>query len=217
MFRKSTGNMYEFVDYTLNIIKGKCPHNCEYCYMKKFPQGKLRFDESVMKTNLGNNNFIFVGSSCDMFANDIPEQWIIKVLNFCSKFDNKYLFQTKNLERLFELKNYLPSKVVIGTTIETNKTYSQMGNTVSPIDRSIWLRNFYNYETMITIEPIMDFDLEEFIKLIKISNPKWINIGADSKQHNLPEPQKEKILLLIEELNKITEIKKKSNLYRLIK
>lgn len=217
MLRKSTGNMYEFVDYTLNIIKGKCPHNCEYCYMKKFSQGKLRFDESVMKTNLGNKNFIFVGSSCDMFAKDTPEQWIIKILDLCNKFDNKYLFQTKNLERLFKLKNYLPPKVVIGTTIETNRVYPQMGDTVPPIDRSMWLRDFYNYETMITIEPIMDFDLEEFIKLIKISNPKWINIGADSKQHNLPEPQKEKILLLIEELNKITEIKKKSNLYRLIK
>lgn len=216
MMRKSTGNMYDFVDYTWNVIKGKCLHDCDYCFMKRFPQGELRFVEKEMKTNLGNGNFIFVGSSCDMFAKDVSEQWIIKVLNYCSEFDNKYLFQSKNPERIFLLREHLPSNVVIGTTIETNRIYPQMGKTPSPIDRADYLNILQNYETMLTLEPIMDFDLKKLIELVKIANPFWVNIGADSKKHNLPEPSKEKLLLFIEELSKITEIKKKSNLERIL-
>jgi hypothetical protein len=34
---------------------------------------------------------------------------------------------------------------------------------------------------MITIEPIIDFDLEEFTELIKLASPLFIAIGADSK------------------------------------
>ena len=34
----SNGNMYKFVNYTWNPIKGKCLHDCSYCYMKTMPQ-----------------------------------------------------------------------------------------------------------------------------------------------------------------------------------
>lgn len=34
----------------------------------------------------------------------------------------------------------------------------------------------------------MDFDLKEFVTLLKISNPVQINIGADSGSNNIPEP-----------------------------
>jgi len=74
---KSKGNMYEFVTHTWNAIKGECPHDCSYCYMKRW--GKLnpiRLDTREFKTDLGEGNFIFVGSSCDMFADSIPYEWI---------------------------------------------------------------------------------------------------------------------------------------------
>ena len=32
------GDMYKFIDYTWNPIKGKCLHDCSYCYMKTIPQ-----------------------------------------------------------------------------------------------------------------------------------------------------------------------------------
>lgn len=219
MMTKSKGNMYSFVDYTWNVIRGRCPHNCQYCFMKRFPQGELRFAEKEMKTNLGNSNFIFVGSSCDMFAKEVPEEWILKVLEHCSKFDNKYLFQSKNPYRFIELCGYLPEKIVLGTTIESDIIHLCMGNTPSPFERALMMRCLKEkgYETMITIEPILRFNHDTFVKQIKMANPSWINIGADSKNHNLPEPSKEKVLLLIENLSKITEIKKKSNLERLLK
>ncbi len=71
--------------------------------------------------------------------------------------------------------------------------------------------------TYVTIEPIMDFDLEEMVELIKKCNPQQVNIGADSGNNHLPEPPKEKIFKLIEALSSFTTVKQKDNLKRLLK
>ncbi len=71
--RKQTGNMYSFVTHTWNPIKGRCPHECEYCYMRRFPQGPLHLDEKELWTDLGSGNFIFVGSGTDMWAEEVRE------------------------------------------------------------------------------------------------------------------------------------------------
>ena len=75
---RSQGNMYKFITHTWNPVKGACSHNCSYCYMKRMSiQNPVRFDEKELKT-LINGNFVFIGSSCDLFANDIPGEWIDK-------------------------------------------------------------------------------------------------------------------------------------------
>ena len=95
---KSKGNMYPWVTHTWNVIKGKCPHDCSYCYMKRYPQPKLHFDEKELKTDLGSGNFIFVGSSCDMWADEIIEEWIELVLEHCRLSpQNIYLLQTSRI------------------------------------------------------------------------------------------------------------------------
>ena len=215
---KSKGNMYDFITHTFNTIKGECSHDCSYCYMKRW--GKLnpvRFDEKELKTDLGKDNFIFVGSSCDMFAKDIPDKWIINTLRYCNDFDNKYFIQSKNSYKMFCLRDYLPDKTSVCTTIETNRYYEHiMFNCPKPLDRSIDIADFWQ-DVFITVEPIIDFDLKRFIQILKFPEPKQINIGADSGNNNLPEPPKEKILELISELEKFTIVKKKKNLNRLLK
>ena len=214
---KSKGNMYEFVTHTWNTIKGECPHDCSYCYMKRW--GKLnpvRFDEKELKTNLGSGNFIFVGSSNDMFADDIPFEWIEKTLKYCSEFDNKYLFQTKNPKRLLNFK--LPNSVIC-TTIESDMFYSEiMANSPKPYERAKYMEMLSDcgFETFVTIEPIMDFNYNLMIDLIKQCNPKQVNIGADTGKNGLPEPSKEKLANLIEGIQKFTIIHNKSNLKRLL-
>ena len=180
--------------------------------MKVFPQGELRFDEKELKTDLGEGNFIFVGSSCDMFADDIKGQWIMKVLDYCRKFDNNYLFQSKKPINMKRYMSIFPNKTIWGTTIESNRDYKLSKATIS--DR--FFISFFP-RRMITIEPIMDFDLDMFVALIKGVNPEFVNIGADSKGHNLPEPSWEKIQSLIKELEKFTKVNLKENLKRLMK
>jgi len=41
---KQKGNMYEFVTHMWGPIKGKCKHNCSYCYMKKYPLADAHID-----------------------------------------------------------------------------------------------------------------------------------------------------------------------------
>ena len=63
---KSTGNMYAFVSHTYNPMKGECEHSCAYCFMRrKLLLPPLRLELKELKVNLGEGNFIFVGSSTD--------------------------------------------------------------------------------------------------------------------------------------------------------
>lgn len=215
----SKGNMYDFVTHTWNAVKGICYHDCSYCYMKRWKNQKpVRLDEKEFKTDLGKGNFIFVGSSCDMFAQDIPEWWIVEVLTYCDKFDNKYLFQTKNPTRLLRFTEILPEHSVVCTTIESDMWHDDiMKNSPLPEERAAAMDLLSDtLETYVTIEPILDFDLPNLVQLIRECKPKQVNIGADSGNNNLPEPSKEKVLQLIEELKKFTTISKKKNLGRLI-
>jgi len=217
MLNKQKGNMYGFVTHTWNVIKGKCPHDCVYCYMKIFPLGELHFDEKELKTDLGKNNIIFVGSSCDMFAGAIQREWIIKVLDYCKRFpENTYLFQSKNPKRFIELREELISmNCILGTTIETNREgFSYNAPTI--IERIKSMEELKGFRKMITIEPILDFDVSHLIDLVRGVTPEFVNIGADSKNHNLPEPSAFKIETLIKELKKFTKSISKENLSRIL-
>ena len=128
--------MYEFVTHTWNTIKGACPHDCSYCYMKRWgKQNPDRFDEKELKTDLGNGNFIFVGSSCDMFADDIPETWILRTLEHCFKYNNRYLFQTKNpknAETLITLFGKYPKKPPFKSLFFQKRTKNQQRSFLFP-------------------------------------------------------------------------------------
>lgn len=216
---KSTGEMYTWVTHTWNTIKGECQHGCTYCYMKQWgTQKPVRFDTKELKTSLGKGNTIFVGSSCDVFAQDIPDGWITRTLEHCRNFDNTYLFQTKNPRRILEYEDQLPEKSRICTTIETNRWYPEiMGSCPRPEERSGWLARIGSrFPVYITAEPIMDFDIDSFLFMLQFPKPQQINLGADSKNNHLPEPSREKLQELIAEIKKITTIDEKRNLKRLL-
>jgi hypothetical protein len=223
---KTSGNMYDFITHTWNPIKGQCSHGCSYCYMvklrKRFNQKEkaAHLDEKELKTNLGEGNYIFAGSSCDIFTRSIRAEWILKVLDHAKLFENKYLFQTKNpYKAVIVIGNFnFPMKSVLSTTLETNRDYQDFYDYVEcPLpwkrakDLSIW-----HGEKMITIEPIMDFDTVPFLEMIKKCEPSQVNIGAGTGNNHLPEPPEEKVIDLISELMKFTQVVCKPNLKRII-
>ena len=214
--------MYDWITHTWNPIKGECPHGCTYCYMKRWGKQKpLRLDESEFKTDLGSGNTIFVGSSCDMFAEDVPPEWAFRVLDYCEKYpENTYLFQTKNTRAYHQYAVAIASidRFVLCTTIETNRWYGDiMGSCSLPRIRAYDFSLIPHRDKYVTIEPIMDFDLDEMVAIIKQCEPIQVNIGADSGHNNLPEPSYEKVMQLVAELEKFTVIAKKKNLNRLLK
>jgi protein gp37 len=221
--------MYSWVDFTWNAIKGRCPFQCQYCFYQANPRfkaqiGLLRLDEKTLKDNLGENRVIFVGSSVDMWADEVPSEWIMKALCACNLFPkNVYLFQTKNPYRFYKFRKTgfeLPVNAIYGTTIET--TDIQLSETISKAP-NVWDRYSEltamprDYRKMVSLEPLLEFDLKTMIKWIREISPEFVSIGADSRNHNLPEPPAEKIKELIQELEKFTEVKIKKNLDRLLK
>ena len=220
--KKSAGNMYDFVSHTWSPLRGKCKHDCSYCYMKRWGDlPPMHLDEKDLMVNLGEDRFIFVGHTVDLFADDVPEEWIEKILWRCREYPtNKYLFQSKNPARFTEFLDKFPPSVVFGTTIETNRTdyveskaptYTERAEALGEIGELM-----EDSETIVTIEPIYDFDLEPLVDIIVTAKPTWINIGADSKGHGLPEPSKEQIIELIKALDERIEVRKKDNLKRIL-
>lgn len=217
VLNKQRGNMYGFVTDTWNPIRGRCEHNCKYCFMIPMNPGKLRLDSKTLKDNLGDDRYIFVGSSTDMFAEEVPTEWIKEVLIKCNEYTNKYLFQTKNPKRFYEFMSLFPKDSILTTTIESDINH-MISLAPSIKERVEAMSNISQFDKMLTIEPILDFNPSELIKIIKEINPKFVNIGADSKEHYMKEPSKDKLMKLINHLNILDNIKVtlKDNLRRLL-
>jgi hypothetical protein len=214
MLNKSTGNMYGWCNFTWNAIQGECLHDCSYCYVKKFPVGKLRLNERNLQDDLGTNNTIFVGSGCDMWAKNVPSEWIVKVLEHCNMFHNQYVFQTKNPARFKDFLYLMPKHSLFGVTIESNRNY---GISQAPFawDRYDHFLKLDMPNKFLSIEPILDFDLCVMSYWIACLKPKFVSIGADSKGHGLKEPDWGRLSILIDEVRKVTEVRLKDNLARL--
>lgn len=214
-------NMYTWIDSTVNFISGRCPHRCKYCYVQKsrFPSvlkkysGKLKLDEASLKKSLGKGKTIFIQDCGDLFAEEVPDEWIIKILEHCKKFDNKYLFQSKNPKRFLQFTDLFPKKTILGTTIESDKDY---GISKAPciLERVEAMEQITLFPKTVTIEPILQFDIHKLVSHIIRINPEWVNIGADSKNNHLPEPSRDEINNLINELT-FTKVVIKDNLRRI--
>ena len=62
---------------------------------------------------------------------------------------------------------------------------------------------------MITIEPIMKFDLEILVEWVQLLKPIWVWVGYDTKNTGLPEPTLKETYELIDKLKHITIVKTK--------
>jgi hypothetical protein len=181
----------------------------------KRKQNPLHLDKVELKTDMGVGTFIFVCSACDLFHPNIPDEWIVKITGkTIDWWGNTYLWHTKNPGRASDF--FFPPKSILCAIIETNRRYSCMGTSPDPSKRinglSLWKK-----KRMITIEPILDFDLAEFTEMIRSCEPDQVNIGADTGNNHLPEPSPEKIEAIIDALRSFTTVHLKKNLKRLYK
>lgn len=234
------GEMYPWADYTWNPLGGKCPHDCSYCYMKEPPacwtekyEGSQELWKREMTTKLSDLQvnrreslffvsedipLIFVCSGNDLGAASNGAKG--KILEKCNEEpSNFYLIQSKNPIGLKPVEEKFPQNTIIGTTLETNRDElcKKISNAPVPSERASSINKFDRFYKMVSIEPIMDFDVAPFTDLIEQVCPDFVSIGADSKGHKLPEPDDGKILDLVENVKNFTTVKKKSNLNRLLK
>ena len=220
--------MYPWVTHMHSVLGGECQHKCSYCYVKKLGRkrdprfsGNIRLLKEEMNVNYGTGKTIFIEHLNDLFSYSVPDQIIFQILEHCRRYpNNKYIFQTKNPERYSKIPlSLFPPKYILGMTIETNREIPGISFAPKPFFRfSAATCLDLAIPFFITIEPIMDFDLNEFSTWIYTLKPDFVNIGADSKGHNLPEPTAEKVESFIKVLedNEI-EIREKHNLERIMK
>jgi len=223
--QKSKGQMYPWVTHTHCHLGGECPHKCVYCYVDHFPfgrprkyQGELRLIEKEFSVNYGSGKTIFIENCNDLFAFAVYPNIINGVLEHCCMWpENEYVFQTKNPDRYHGTYQPFPPKSIRGCTIETNRDYHNISRAPGQMERYYAMRKMSGRK-FITIEPIIDFDVDVLSAWMDIIRPEFVNIGADSKGHNLPEPTPDKIRGLISKLNEYgIEIREKHNLERILK
>lgn len=218
-------NMYNWIDKTYNPLAGECSHKCSYCWvnnlkkrspeiMKKY-SGEPRLDKNTLKKKVPRGTH-FLCSCNDLFA-DVQDNIIMEILRWANNQDCQWVIQTKDPYRMLNYIPWLPKNCIVGTTIETNRDVTHISKGIHPETRAKCI-SMVDRERFLTIEPIMSFDLELFLELIKLAKPNWVNVGCDSKNNHLPEPSAAEVQLLIEGIKKLgIEIRKKANLERLDK
>jgi len=219
--KKSVGNMYSWVTHTHSHLGGQCPHKCVYCYVKSFPfkpakyQGELRLIEKELLVNYGEGKTIFIENCNDLFAPAVPLFFIKKIFEHCCQYPrNTYVFQTKNPARYLTMDTLFPKDSIFGCTIETNRPMA-VSKAPTPLSRMHAMEELKTRK-FITIEPVLDFDVDILAAWVDRIRPEFLNLGADSKGHGLPEPTIEKIVAFTEKLKKYgIELREKHNLQRL--
>jgi len=177
-------------------------HNCTLCY-SYIPHWHM---ERIDK--IPNAKIVFVCGNGDIaFCHKKGLRLIInKIRENSEKHPGKtFYLQTKNPACLKPFCHDFPHSIVLVTTLETNRDegYEQISKAPKPSTRYIDFHYIKYPRKVVSIEPIMDFDLKEFADWIIRINPEYVWMGFNSrpKQVQLPEPGPVKTRQMIEVLS----------------
>ena len=111
-----------------------------------------------------------------------------------------------------EFEDKIPNNCICGATVETNRDqgYRKISHAPLPTDRLAAMHLLKDdIRKMISIEPIMDFDLDSFVNEIETIRPSFVYVGYDNYLYGLPEPFLSKTKELIKQLEKFTAVRVK--------
>lgn len=225
MTAQKSNRMYPFSREQKNL-QVNCEFGCIYCAFQKLTH---RFNKCLDRKSyiphyhlerLKMNPKKTVGKELISLCPNgdvsfVSAEFIQILIKYCEQCHNRmFLIQSKNLARLLCFE--FPYNVILGTNIETNYKAKGRDNVLyssilkAPLleERCRAIRQVQKNNVHITIEPIMDFYLDELVSWMKnIPRLKLINIGYDSHPNHLPEPSFVKTLALIERLKGFKEVR----------
>jgi DNA repair photolyase len=197
---------------TWNPLGGKCVHACRYCYVEKlkamFPGVKAKYSGPV-RTNakwlaeikqFTDQDFVFVCDCNDLFGHWVPTEIIQQIFIAIATSPAKFLFVTKNPQRyrqLISIGVHIPLNCTLGCTVESNIDYLLSGQPETARLEVMAELTAMGYPVMLSIEPIMDFDLERFCLWIAKVKPEFVAVGYDNYHNGLIEPTFSKTIHLI--------------------
>ncbi|HBC89258.1 MAG TPA: hypothetical protein DCZ94_20145 [Lentisphaeria bacterium] len=203
-------NMYADAK-TWNPFKG-CKFDCTYCIPSFQLQAKRQMHtcsncysytphfHPERLSKIPSAKTVFVCGNADIsFATAGQIRQIIGAINGYNRkrpsSDKTFFMQSKQPSCLEPFLKLLPTNVILLTTLETNRDagYNQVSKAPVPSER---YRQFLALEyprKVVTIEPVMDFDVDVFSQWILKINPEYVWLGFDSKNCGLPEPSEAKM------------------------
>ena len=221
---KSSGkNSSGFLTHMHTHLGGVCPHQCIYCYVTRMPwqhdkyKGPLRIIAKDLNIDYGEGRRIFVEHCNDLFAAEVPDAMIRQVLEHCGKYaKNTYLFHTKNPARYADYLAAMPPDYILGATAETNRPTTGISLAPAPLDRLVAMGEL-TAKKLITVEPVLEFDVDPFVAALVAAKPDHVIVGADSKYRGLQEPGKVELVALMDGLRAAgIDVWEKPNLARLL-
>jgi len=214
---KKKSNMYKLSVSQWNPYAG-CKHECIYCQssfqrqLKRWAKKKCcgcyeftphahfeRLDQNLPKTKY--MQFIFTCSSGDIAfcSTEYLEEIITRIRD---KTNRTFLIQSKDPSTFDRV--VFPKNVILGTTLETNR--DELAEVISkapkPSQRYEDFLDVRHDLKMVTIEPVMDFDMNIMVDWIENINPCMVWLGYDSGKNRLPEPELAKVQSLHWELGR---------------
>jgi hypothetical protein len=199
--------MFKTVTRTWHVFSG-CHFECKYCWAQPFILGRLQnlpkyqngfeptFHPKELLKMFWPGDFVGVALMGDInFADDKSRQ---AILGRISDFpQTNFLIQSKD-PRVFGLWPK-QENIYFGTTIETNRDY-KLSKAPTPLVRYMSALLLKSPHKFISIEPVMDFDIEVLVRWLQDIHPEIVEVGADNYHHGLPEPSPEKVKQLLEAL-----------------
>jgi hypothetical protein len=205
---KMKTNMYNLSVMQWNPFVG-CNHYCKYCkssfqvqikrWAKKYCDKCYNFVPHEHPERLGQSlpttgymQFIFTCANGDISF--CPTEYLMKITNRIRIEPHKtFLLQSKNPGSFSRVT--FPRNVILGTTLETNRDdlYEGISKAPKPSRRYMDFMAIKHNMKMVTIEPVIDFDLNVMVRWMENINPCMVWLGYDSRSNHLPEPELEKV------------------------
>jgi len=202
--------MFGFITETWNPITG-CLHDCYNgrCWARimcnrfgrRWGYGfQPTFHPERLNRKFKPDRLVFTVSMGDLFGSWVKTEHIKAVLDVIdTNRMTRFFLETKNPRRYLEFE--IPENTVISTTIETNRSYSV--SKAPPVHERYSAFKQLGGLKHVSVEPIMDFDLDILVDWIGKMNPSIVSIGYDNYGAGLPEPPVSKTVKLIEAVKDI--------------
>ncbi len=203
-------NMYAGA-VTWNPFKG-CQFDCVYCVPSFQKQAKRQRQRCLQCYNyaphyheerlakIPSAEIVFVCGNADISFCDY--EFVHRIIARIRKHNERcphktYYFQSKRPEYFVPLLPHFPENVIVVTTLETNrdKGYKRISKAPPPRRRYRQFNALDYPRKVVTIEPVLDFDIDVFFEWMCNLQPEYVWLGFNSRSQSvaLPEPPVEKV------------------------
>lgn len=213
----ASGHMYAQAK-TWNPFKG-CEFDCSYCIPSFQLQAKRQMHNCMdcyhytphkhperLKTIPGSEIVFVCGNGDISFCDpDFTREIIASIADHGKRKPGQtFYLQSKEPKYFNQFLSDIPGNVILVTTLETNRDsgYREVSKAPLPSERYEQFRSISYPRKVLTIEPVLDFDLAIFSQWILDLNPEyvWLGFNSRAKQVSLPEPTENKVRRLAEKL-----------------